>query len=457
MGAAPTYLERASAGMVALQDFYNVATGVWNTTGWWNSANALETTIDYCLLTDSLTYRTNIFNTFEKNKRNNFLNQFYDDEGWWALAWIKAFDLTAEARYLDMAKTIFNDMKGGWDSTCGGGIWWSKERTYKNAIANELFLAIAARLALRIPNNKTFLDWAQREWNWFRNTRLINQNNLVNDGLNKDCKNNGQATWTYNQGVILGGLIDLYKSTNDGSLLTQAQAIADATIVTLAPNGVLRELCEPDCGKDGPQFKGIFIRNLSYLYRTVNQPTYKAFILKNVDSMWAQNRNSANQFGLCWNGSFDSADAARQSAAMDAVNASALVSREVLTYPAETATLHQLMLEATYSGYRGRGYIAGWNRDGQWVDFSVTVATSGRYTLSFRYAAAGGDAFRYIYVNAKTIANQHRFPGTGSWEHWNTIAIENVPLSAGRNTVSVIFNSTRGSRNWLNLNELVVK
>jgi predicted alpha-1,6-mannanase (GH76 family) len=457
MGAAPTYLERASAGMVALQDFYNVATGVWNTTGWWNSANALETTIDYCLLTDSLTYRTNIFNTFEKNKRNNFLNQFYDDEGWWALAWIKAFDLTAETRYLDMAKTIFNDMKGGWDSTCGGGIWWSKERTYKNAIANELFLAIAARLALRIPNDKTFLDWAQLEWNWFRNTGLINQNNLINDGLNKNCKNNGQVTWTYNQGVVLGGLIDLYKSTNDEKVLTQAQAIADATIATLPPDGVLRELCEPDCGKDGPQFKGIFIRNLGYLYRTVNKPTYKAFILKNVDSMWAQNRNSANQFGLCWNGSFDSADAARQSAAMDALNASALVSREVLTYPAETATLHQLVLEATYSGYRGSGYIAGWNRDGQWVDFSVTVVTSGRYTLSFRYAAAGGDAFRYIYVNAKTIVNQHRFPGTGSWERWNTIALENVPLSAGRNTVSVIFNSTRGSRNWLNLNELVVK
>jgi predicted alpha-1,6-mannanase (GH76 family) len=450
------YFQRTEAGMASLQKFYNVSTGFWNTTGWWNAANVLETTIDYCIITDSITYRTNIFNTFEKNKRNNFLNEFYDDEGWWALAWIRAFDLTRESRYLNMAKTIFNDMTGGWDDTCKGGIWWSKERKYKNAIANELFLAIAARLYLRTGEQR-FLDWAQREWNWFKNSGMINSDNLINDGLDSACRNNRQPTWTYNQGVILGGLIDLHRSTRDAALLTQAQAIADAAIVKLAPNGILREPCEPDCGVDGPQFKGIFMRNLNYLYRTTNQPRYREFIFRNADSIWAQCRNKANQFGLCWAEDFDRADAARQSAAIDGLNAAMLASRENLVIQAEAAIVHNLIIESIHPGYQGTGYVAGWNRDGQWIDFSVSLAVSGRYDLGFRYAAAGGNASRYLYVNGKSIVENQLFPGTGNWTTWRLISIANVPLTAGRNTISLIFNRAKGSQNWLNLDQLTIR
>ncbi len=322
-----------AAGMAALQLFYNLSTGLWNSTNWWNSANALETTIDYSMVTNTRTYQGNIFNTFEKNKPSQFLNPWFnDDEGWWAITWIKAYDLTGETRYLTMAKTIFNDMKQGWDSTCDGGVWWHKKRQYKNAITNELFLTIAARLHLRTPGDKgagSYLDWAEREWKWFKNTKLINQANLVNDGLDNDCKNNGQTTWTYNQGVILGGLVDLYKSTHDRDLLTQAHAIAQAAITHLSPNGVLQEPCDPaKCGDDAPQFKGIFMKNLAYLYQTSPKPEYKKFIAENARSIWWQSRNHLNQFGFSWADEFDLADAARQSAALDTLNAAFLLTNQ---------------------------------------------------------------------------------------------------------------------------------
>ena len=38
---------------------------------------------------------------------------------------------------------------------------------------------------------------------------------LVNDGLTAGCANNGGTTWTYNQGVILGGLAALHELTGD--------------------------------------------------------------------------------------------------------------------------------------------------------------------------------------------------------------------------------------------------
>ncbi|MCU0548080.1 MAG: carbohydrate-binding protein [Leptolyngbya sp. Prado105] len=453
---AATYRERADAGMATLQMFYNPATGLWNTTGWWNSANVLETTIDYCIFTDSLTYRTNIFNTFEKNKRNNFLNEFYDDQGWWALAWIKAFDLTGESRYLNAARIIFTDMTKGWDNTCGGGIWWNKEHKYKNAISNELFLSIAARLFLRTRDQR-YLDWAQRTWTWFSKTGMINASNLINDGLNNQCKNNGQPTWTYNQGVILGGLIDLHQCTNNRALLKTAEAIADAALKNLAPKGVLKEPCEPNCGLDGPQFKGIFMRNLSDLYRTINKLSYRDFILRNADSIWNVSRNPKNQFGLCWAQKFDQADAARQSAAMDTLNAAIVASRTPIILQAETGTLHNLVLEAVYTGYEAAGYVANWNRDGQWVDFEFTLPTTGRFDLIFRYAAAAGNATRFIFVNGRAIVNAQIFPGTGDWTVWNTVTIPNVSLKAGNNTVSIIFNQSKGSRNWLNLDQLIIR
>ena len=88
-------------------------------------------------------------------------------------------------KYLSIAESIFFDMSGGWDDTCRGGIWWSKDRKYKNAIANELFLSVAAHLANRTSGTeqKKYLNWAEKEWNWFRASDLINSENLINDGL----------------------------------------------------------------------------------------------------------------------------------------------------------------------------------------------------------------------------------------------------------------------------------
>ncbi|KAM3097003.1 glycoside hydrolase family 76 protein [Phormidesmis sp. 146-12] len=446
-----------AAGMAALQAFYNLSTGLWNTTGWWNSANALETTIDYATITQTIPYRGNVFNTFEKNKHTNFLNPwFYDDEGWWALTWIRAYDVTGQRRYLEMSKTIFENMTQGWDATCGGGIWWHKRRQYKNAITNELFLSIAAKLHRRSSTQAEavyYLNWAQREWEWFRNTGMINSDNLVNDGLDDACRNNGKTIWTYNQGVILGGLVDLYHSTKDPTLLAQAEAIADAAIQKLAPNGILQEPCEinRDCGADGPQFKGIFMRNLSDLYQTLPKPEYKDFITQNAAAIWSR-RDRSNQFGLSWAGEFDQADASRQSSAMDAVNAAILLGTTGI-YQAENAMLSGAKQAAIEPGFRGAGYVKSTvNNDS--VTFNVKVSCSGKYDLKFRYATIEGNASRYVYANGKKVVDNQIFP---QGQTWNETTVSNVWLNAGENTVSIIFNALKGSQNSLTLDEMRIE
>src|ERR1043166_1993599 len=327
-GGSPTFAltgddfnANTMAATTILQQWYN-GSGLYDTTGWWNAANCIEAIENDIFANNDRQYLSILTNTSNLNSGGNFLNSYYDDEGWWANAWIRAYDLAGNNNFLNMAKTIFADMTGGWDTTnaaCPGGVWWNKSNGYKNAIPNELFLLAAIRLHQRTPGDGgpgSYFYWATNEWAWFKASGMINGQNLINDGLN-GCVNNGQTTWTYNQGVILGGLPDLYKVTGNSNYLTQATAIADAAIATLVDgNGVLREPCETKCGGDGPQFKGIFIRFLAYLYDVTRKTNYYNFLYKNAHAVWFNDRNVFSQLGLKWDGAFDSADAARQSSAI---------------------------------------------------------------------------------------------------------------------------------------------
>jgi predicted alpha-1,6-mannanase (GH76 family) len=325
------YRAWAGEAVGALQRWYNPRTGLWKTAGWWNSANALTAVVQHSQRTAERKYLSVIETTFGRARRVNrgFSNKYYDDDGWWALAWIAAFDLTGEARYLDVARTLFAGMAAGWDDTCDGGVWWTRGKTYKNAIPNELFLLIAGRLHQRTTGSGArasgYLDWALREWQWFKASGMIGPAGLVNDGLTADCANNGGTTWTYNQGVIIGGLAVLHEITGNGAYLAQAEAIAAAVLRDLTvPPGILVEPGEQQTSsrdRDRPQFKGIFVRHLYEVYRHSPRAEYRDFILANATSLWRNSRNGRNQVGLAWTGPFDRADAVRQGSALDALNA----------------------------------------------------------------------------------------------------------------------------------------
>jgi predicted alpha-1,6-mannanase (GH76 family) len=317
--AAQTSSKQLTAVATRLQADYNQSTGLYSTTGWWNSANAITTLADLSLTLHTRRYLHVFENTLVQapKKFPDFLNEFYDDEGWWALAWIRVYDLTKDEKYLNTSMAIFQDMTTGWDDTCDGGIWWSKKRAYKNAIANELFLSVATSLALRTQGDSqaAYRNWAEREWKWFQQTGMINSENLVNDGLTKECRNNRKTTWTYNQGVILGGLAGLSALNRDTDALITARDIASAALVHLADSaGVLHDPCEPNCGEDGIQFKGIFVRNLSDL---PTSPQYKIALQRNSNSIWKNAHGPDDAFDEKWSGPYTHTNAGIQSSALD--------------------------------------------------------------------------------------------------------------------------------------------
>lgn len=366
------YSSNTAAAAGALQGWYNVPEGLWNTTNWWNGANCLTVLADYGTQDKpSLDIPAIIANTFTNAQKiqadaqksimpsglvqsrytlvkvntkslatdtfPNFINDYYDDEGWWGLGLVRSWDLTKDPAYLNMAESIFEDMKGGGDDVCKGGIWWSKDKNYKNAIANELYLSLAASLANRVPAKKSYYqDIATNQWTWFKGTGMINENNTINDGLDIGsdgvCTNNNKVAWSYNQGVVLGGLVELSKATGDQSYMREAQTIADAAIALLSDgNGIIHDVgCEPGCGADANQFKGIFVRNLALLHAASPRDNYKECILKNAQSIWASDRDGLNNhLGVVWSGPPEvggGPTAATHSSAMDALVAAIRVS-----------------------------------------------------------------------------------------------------------------------------------
>ncbi|KAF1927647.1 glycoside hydrolase family 76 protein [Didymella exigua CBS 183.55] len=252
----------------------------------------------------------------------DWLDGFYDDDLWWALAWIGAYDVTQKIEYLQLAEGIFGQVTKAWPTRCGnGGIFWSWKKDYMNAIANELFLSTAAHLANRAQNKDTYVEWAELTLQWFLNSGMINDQGTINDGLTEGCANNGFQTWSYNQGVILGGLVELNKAAPNDTYLPLASKIAKAAIEKLSDdNGVIHDVCEPGCGGDGTQFKGVFMRNLQMLHEAAPDDAFTDSIKTNADSIWLNNRNEneGNTLSVVWSGPFVSpANASTHSSAMD--------------------------------------------------------------------------------------------------------------------------------------------
>ncbi|KAJ7578263.1 glycoside hydrolase family 76 protein [Mycena floridula] len=194
--------------------------------------------------------------------------QSYDDVQWVALAYLRAGQFDNAKKYYNFASVAVDA------SFCGGGLYWSGARNYKNAITNELYMALSGYMYDTL-GDATYLSNLQSTWNWLKSTPMRGSNGLFNDGLNSACGNNGQTQWTYNQGVILVGLAYLYKHTGDETAVTSAFSIMDSVIASLTVNGGLREGCESTtqnlCNADQQTFKGILAYYMAWFLQITNR------------------------------------------------------------------------------------------------------------------------------------------------------------------------------------------
>ncbi len=430
----------------------------------WKEAISWDVVMDAYQRTNSSTYRQLIDDVYDGfmashgdmatacNTSDNFTlsNNYNDDIGWWAKGSIRAYQLTNEERYKHCAQRLFDSIYSYWDTgTLNGGIWWTRNNpTQKNVATNAPAAITAVGLSQALSDN-SYLSKAEHIYSWIKTT-LTDQHGTVND----DYDSGNLHTWqiSYNYGTFIGAATALYQATNNSAYLTDAQNAANVSLTNITTNGILND----EGTGDGGGFKGIYVLYLQKFAQVANQSQFTSFLQKNATVAWSNRRSSDDLIGTNWateapSGTIDvhtygSAVAILQIAPTDNVTAA----------QAENGTLHSLNTESTYSGYHGSGYVAGWNADGQWVDLSFNVPSGGSYRVILRYAAAAGNASRYIYLNGNGVVNNLSFPNTGSWSSYSTVTINNLSFNSGNNTLSVIYNSSQGSSNYLNLDEVTV-
>ena len=204
----------------------------------------------------------------------------YDDAQWVVLEWLEAIKFISQydayaksdlgqsdiATFAHRAHIFYNIVQNQFDiSLCGGGLTWNPALApYKNAITNELFIASSIGMYLYFPGDSNsdpypspdyinatnttlpalpalaahdpwLLSSAEEEYQWFKTHNFTNAQGLVVDGFHisdnqTTCDERNEMVYTYNQGVLLSGLRQLWEATGDTTYLTDGYVYVETVI-----------------------------------------------------------------------------------------------------------------------------------------------------------------------------------------------------------------------------------
>ena len=311
-GATAAYLDRA----------WGKADG-WQASENWQRFPIADALMEYQRRTGDTRWNSKIAAAV-RNRTGLALN---DDDLWAVIAHVHAWQIDHDPELLTWATATYaRIVKQHWDNHCAGGLWWDPKHTYKNAITNELLLFASTRLYLA-TGQSAYRDWALRSWAWFASSTMIGTDGLVNDGLDAQCRNNGAPRYTYNQGVLLGGLTDLSAITGDPQYREAAVKTALAATRTLVtPDGLLTEP-SGQLGADGPMFKGVFAYHLGHLLEAMpdgpDRAELRAWVRRNGEAVWKLGAEGAAPVDGLWPGGSGQIGAAAQASALDLLLAAA--------------------------------------------------------------------------------------------------------------------------------------
>ena len=204
-----------------------------------------------------------------------------DDQAFWGFATMSAAEkdypqpTIGNYSWVQLTENLWNTQVRRWDtSTCNGGLRWqifsfNNGYNYKNSVSNGAFFQLSARLA-RFTGNQTYIDWANKAYDWMSNIGLIDPDYHIFDGTDdtKNCSTQDQIIWTYNAGIALYGAAVLYNYTNGSALWTErTEGLLNATGNFFSPydnaSSIMYEpACETvnTCDNDQFSFKGYLSR-----------------------------------------------------------------------------------------------------------------------------------------------------------------------------------------------------
>jgi beta-glucanase (GH16 family) len=98
----------------------------------------------------------------------------------------------------------------------------------------------------------------------------------------------------------------------------------------------------------------------------------------------------------------------------------------------------------------GLGFNVGWTVPGEWIEYTVDV-TAGTYDVALRVASAAAGGTLHLELDGADRTGPVTFPGTGGWQSWATVTVEDVTLAAGVRTLRLVIDGGE-----FNLNRIAI-
>ncbi|KAJ3077235.1 hydrolase 76 protein [Podochytrium sp. JEL0797] len=217
-----------------------------------------------------------------------------DDIAWWALASAEATNDTALS---SLASTTFNDIWMSWDMQCGGGIFWSRDRSptafnpyLKSVITNVQMMDLGSRLGETGKVNQI--------WSWLKSSGLVvddgNGGYVIYDNImTNNCSKSSQV-YSYLYGEAITAFVAMGNVAEATKLFTGLKNVFVNASNVLGPIGI----CKKDpCGYSWPVYNG-----LARLFKATSDAGTRnsiatimkatsAVVLAHCDSNWSCMRN----------------------------------------------------------------------------------------------------------------------------------------------------------------------
>ena len=86
------------------------------------------------------------------------------------------------------------------------------------------------------------------------------------------------------------------------------------------------------------------------------------------------------------------------------------------------------------------GFDVGWVAAGEWLNYTVNVASAGTYTVNLRVASPSGASMHVGFNTASNVWQVVSVPNTGGWQNWTTVSFT-ATLGTGTQQMTILFDT----------------
>ncbi len=91
----------------------------------------------------------------------------------------------------------------------------------------------------------------------------------------------------------------------------------------------------------------------------------------------------------------------------------------------------------------------GWVRIGEWLQYTVSVASDGVYDLTLRAATPYNSKKAHVEIDGTNVTGTMAIPNTGSWQTWTNVTATGINLTAGVHTLRIVMDSSDFNLNYV--------